>query len=347
MKKITKALSLCLLVSIILGIFCACGESKKGNDVLELKLSHNNASTTATGKEIQKWADRIYEESGGTIKITVYPSDTLGASNTFLDMLDTGVTDLQWASTVFCPDQFYYLDAFYLPMIGVSSCEAGMNAFWDVYEQYPQVFDEEFKDYMPLIMYSSGSGVIGSNKPIHSVGDTNGLVIRTAGGTCTDLCTAIGASPVSMGPGDVYTSMEKNVVDGYMFEWPGLDSFKLQDVTNYYIDDDIFRTVLCIWITREKWNSFTDDQRAVFEKCSLREGSQHFADMYQAQSDATVDGILAAGQQIYYPNEAEHEGFVSAAEKVWKIWAERTTVLGGVDPMDYLENVRDTLAKYE
>ena len=242
MKKFAKVTSLCLCMCMIIGLFCACGDSASSTpasstptasapadsnekvEVLELKLSHNNAPTTDTGKEIQAWADRIYEESNGTIKITVYPSDTLGASNTFLDMLDTGVTDLQWASTVFCPDQFYYLDAFYLPMIGISSCGAGMNAFWDVYEQYPQVFEEEFKDYMPLIMYSSGAGVIGSNEPIHSVEDTKGLVLRTAGGTCTDLCEAIGSSPVSMGPGDVYTSMEKNVVDGYMFEWAEPDT---------------------------------------------------------------------------------------------------------------------------
>lgn len=362
MKKPVRLISLCMAICMIAGLFAGCGGKAssassgersapaKDNggevEVLELKLSHNNAPTTDTGKEIQAWADRVYEASNGAIKINVYPSDTLGASNTFLDMLDTGVTDLQWASTVFSPDQFYYLDAFYLPMMGITSCEAGMNAFWDVYEQYPEVFAEEFKDYVPLIMYSSGAGVIGSNEPIHSVDDTKGLVIRTAGGTCTDLCEAIGSSPVSMGPGDVYTSMEKNVVDGYMFEWAGLDSFNLQDVTNYYIDDNIFRTVLCIWITRDKWDSFTDEQRAVFEQCCGREGSKYFTDMYQKQTDATIQGIIDAGQEIYYPTEEEHTGFVVAAEKVWNIWAERTTSIAGVEPMDYLNSVQEAIAKY-
>lgn len=317
-----------------------------GGDVLELKLSHNNAATTDTGKEIQAWADKVNEASGGTIHITIYPSDSLGATNTFLDMLDTGITDLQWASTVFCPGQFNYLDAFGLPMIGISDCESGSQAFWDVYEQYPEVFEEEFKDYFPLIMYSSVAGVVGSNMELHTVSDFNGKTIRTAGSTCADYMSLLGANPAAMGPGDVYTSIEKNVIDGYMFEWSGIDSFNLDEVTKYYVDADMYRTILCIWITRDLWDSLTDEQRAAFESVSYREGSKPFADMYQAQGDATIQKVIDEGKPIYYPTDAEYAEYFEKAQALWENWSTSIQTLGGVDPLEYLDSVRAALEKY-
>ena len=63
-----------------------------------------------------------------------------------------------------------------------------------------------------------GTGVLFQlflNKPIKTVADLKGMKIRVSP-TNVPFMKAVGANPVQMPPSDVYTAMERGVVDGYI-----------------------------------------------------------------------------------------------------------------------------------
>ncbi|MFH1488424.1 MAG: ABC transporter substrate-binding protein, partial [Pseudomonadota bacterium] len=62
-----------------------------------------------------------------------------------------------------------------------------------------------------------------------------------------------GAAPVTTPPTEIYTSMERGVVDGFMWPNVGMVSFGLQEVTKYVLDPGVFQMEPATVIYMEKW----------------------------------------------------------------------------------------------
>jgi len=62
----------------------------------------------------------------------------------------------------------------------------------------------------------------------------SGLKIRTAP-TAVPMIKALGGSPVNMGPGEVYTALQKGVIDGTVMLSYGAWNYKWHEVTRYYV----------------------------------------------------------------------------------------------------------------
>lgn len=344
-KNIRKLLAVILSLSLLAALLAGCSDSSatkdntppspsgnsstspdNGNSTdtafkgepIELKLAHNNASTTPTAKMIQEWSDRIYEATEGTVSIVQYPSDSLGATTSGLDMLDTGIADLLWSTTGMFAGTFNYLDTFALPLLGQESSVSGTKAIWDTYETWGEQIDGDFSGFKLLITYQSEGGIIGSNDRISSVADLKGDVVRSVAGSMADFITACGGSPTFMPPGDIYTNMQKKVIDDYVFEWAGVESFKLAELTPYYLSMNVYRVPMFIIISESAWNKLSPDQQAAVEALSYREGSLVFAEGNDAAEAAYVGASVSAGHtELIEPSEEEYAEFLSVAESVW------------------------------
>lgn len=291
-----------------------------GNKI-ELKLAHNNAPTTPTAKMIQEWCDAIYEATEGTVTITQYPSDSLGSTSSGLDMLDTGITDLFWSTTGMFAGTFNYLDTFAMPLLGQESAVGGCNAIWDTYEDWSDKIDADYAGYKLLIAYQSEGGVIGSNDPVSCAADLKGDVVRSIAGGMANFVTACGGSPTFMGPADIYTNMQKKVINDYVFEWSGVESFNLAELTPYFLTMNVYRVPQFIIISDAAWGKLSADQQAAIEALSYREGSLKFAEGNDSAEAAYIEKSVAAGHtQLIEPTEEAYAEFVALAEGVWADW---------------------------
>jgi len=291
----------------------------QGNPIT-LKFSHNNASTTPLYEGLQQWCDAVNEATHGTVTIEQYPSESLGPTTEGINMLDTGIADLLWATTGMFSGQFNYLDTFALPGIGSTSSVNGTNAIWDVYEgEFGHYIDEEFSGMKVLQIFQSEGGIIGSNEKIEKVGDLSGKVVRSIAGGMADYMTAVGASPTFMGPADIYLNMEKKVIDAFAFEWAGVQSFTLGEQVPYFLDINIYRVPGVIMISDMAWNKLSEDQQNAILSVSLREGSLKLAELYDNVEGEYKESCVANyGTELVVPDEAAQEEFFKAAEPVWE-----------------------------
>lgn len=296
------------------------GDSEFEGDPIELKIAHNNAITSPTAVDIQTWCDKIYEATNGTVKITQYPSDSLGSTSSGLDMLDTGITDLFWSTTGMFAGTFNYLDTFALPLLGQESSVGGTNAIWDTYEDWKEQIDNDFSGYKLLITYQSEGGIIGSDDRIASAADLKGDVIRSIAGGMASFAEACGGSATFMGPADIYTNLQKGVIDDYVFEWAGVENFSLGELTPYFLDMNVYRVPMFIVISENSWNKLSPDQQAAIESLSYREGSLVFAEGNDATETAYKEKTEAAGSELIMPSDADYAEFVTIAEGVWDKW---------------------------
>lgn len=99
-------------------------------------------------------------------------------------------------------------------------------------------------------------------KPITKAGDIKGLKIR---GTITyhPLIKAFGGSPVVIPGGQVYSALEKGVVDGACWPTVGPLDLKWTEVTKYYVRPSFGVSTLLVLANMAKFKALTADEQKV------------------------------------------------------------------------------------
>ena len=84
-----------------------------------------------------------------------------------------------------------------------------------------------------------------------------------------DIVQALGGTPITTAPGEVYTALERGVVDGY--GWPVLGIFDLgwEKVTKFRMDPAFYSVEVNVLVNLDKWKSLNDAQRKVLTDAAI------------------------------------------------------------------------------
>lgn len=344
--KRKTAIGILLIVAMVFALAGCGGDGGETGEVYELSLSTHDPAGSGNTVYQQAWADEIKEASGGRINITIYPGGTLAASADALDAVKTGACDIAWIFTGFYANQFPLTDVATLPLLGIESATQATDALWDMYETSEQLQAELNAQFKPLMVYTNNPNYIGTaGKPVEKLADVEGLKLRASAGTATEMVTAWKGTPISMGPSDMYQSLEKGVINGYVFEYSGIGSYNLVEVTDSYLELPICVGPFMLAMNTETWNSLPEDLQQIIMDCSDRETSRGAAEVFEEDAASTVEEIKAAGADIIVPDDATKAEFQVAADAYNETWAAKNSA-DGFDGAEYLQNFKDAVMKY-
>lgn len=137
-------------------------------------------------------------------------------------------------------------------------------------------------------------------KPVSSLADLKGLKVRTGGPALGDLMKALGAQPVSLAFGEVYTALERGTVDCAITGSGSGNGVKWPEVTTHLYTLPLAWSTSGYFVNLAWWNKLDPQIRAQFEKT--------FAEVQNAQwtlgAEATEDGVacnvgLSAGCKLH------------------------------------------------
>jgi len=139
-----------------------------------LKLHHAfSAVSSAHDKFLAPWARQIEAQSGGRIRIDLFPSMQLGGAPADLfDQARDGVVDIAWAQPSNTPGRFPRIEAFELPFVPSSRALVSSKAV----EDYARAnLTDEFREVHPICFSCSDRGVLHTNRPVHTVEEIRDL----------------------------------------------------------------------------------------------------------------------------------------------------------------------------
>lgn len=149
--------------------------------------------------------------------------------------------------------------------------------------------------------------------------DFGGMKIRVTP-VYVELVKALGGSPIVMKPSEVYTAMERGVVDGYGWSYGGITDFGWHEVTKYVIDQPFFSANTSILINADVWNGLPQDVRDELEKIGqdLEAWADTFMDKQNAKEDSLLKGL---GLGFIKFSDADSQRFMKLAyEEGWKAY---------------------------
>jgi TRAP-type C4-dicarboxylate transport system substrate-binding protein len=145
------------------------------------------------------------------------------------------------------------------------------------------------------------------NKPITKP-DLTGLKLRITA-VYRDFFQALGATVVQTAPGEVYTALERGVVDGYGWPITGIFDLGWQEKTKYRVDPGFYTAEVSVLINKTTWDKLNDAQKDVLRKAgaegeatAVHDFAEENAKDTKRQADAGIQTIKlegAVGKEYY------------------------------------------------
>ncbi|MFQ5814023.1 MAG: TRAP transporter substrate-binding protein DctP, partial [Anaerolineae bacterium] len=162
-----------------------------------------------------------------------------------------------------------------------------------------------------------------TKKPIKSIKDFNGKKMR---GTPTyiPLIEGLGASPVIMPASEIYTALDRGVVDG--FAWPrmGIEQQKLYEVTCCVINPGFWTVRTVLLMNLKAWEKLSPDQQKLLME-SVIKIEEEMGKRHAAMSEKEIDGLVKKHNMkvIDLPEDQAKRYRGIAYTRPFKSWAKK------------------------
>ncbi len=123
---------------------------------------------------------------------------------------------------------------------------------------------------------------------------------------------ALGGSPVTMAGGEVYTSLQKGVIDGAAWTLVGVKDFKWQEVADYMVRPTFGSISMMITMNLAKYNSLTPEERKWIDEAGRKTELDSDA-FFKKLIDEEIAYLKDQGMKVTTMNPED-------AEKVEKFW---------------------------
>jgi TRAP-type C4-dicarboxylate transport system substrate-binding protein len=98
--------------------------------------------------------------------------------------------------------------------------------------------------------------------------DFTGLKIRVTP-VYKDIVEALGGTAITTAPGEVYTALERGVVDGYGWPVSGIFDLGWDKVTKFRLEPAFYSVEVNVLVNLDTWKGLTDAQRKVLNDAAL------------------------------------------------------------------------------
>lgn len=294
---------------------------------VKLRFAHHDPPNGPGGSSCAMWAKKVEEVTGGKVKITMYPAQALAKGGATYDAVISSVADIGWSVNGLYAGRFPLTDLLSQPFMGVKSSLAGSLALWNNYKKFPEI-QKEYSDVKVLLLHTHQGAPIGTRKKAaKTLDDLKGMKIRATAGGALQWLKAVGAIPLTMPPFDIYTNMEKGVLDGWTIDLIGAEGFKLHEVTDYYTLPYYYVNTFWVVMNKKTWNSLSPDLQKAIEGVSGEWAIRNiFAANWDAGDKAAIQRMGIKPAQMLTLPDAD----IKKAKEVSKqVWAEEIGKLQG------------------
>ena len=292
-----------------------------------LKFQHFLSVKSTTHLEVVvPWAEAVEEQSGGRIKVHIFPAMQLGGKPPqLINQVRDGVVDLVWTLPGYTAGRYPVISAFELPFM-VTNAEQTSQALQEYYEKHGR---EEFKDVHPVFFHVHDRGSIHTiKKSIQSVADFKNQKLRAPNRQIGNTLKAFGASPIFMPVPAVPSALSKGVVDGAVIPWEVTVPLKVAELTSHHAEvkteRGLYTATFIVAMNKDKYNSLPDDLKQVIDNNSGVQWSKRSGIAFDKAEELGIAIAKKRGNLIVTIPELEVASMKKISQSVVDDWIQKT-----------------------
>lgn len=161
--------------------------------------------------------------------------------------------------------------------------------------------------------------------PIRKIEDFKGHKFRSPHGVTADILTELGAGVVVMPGTEVYSALDKGVIDG--MDWATISMnhrMGFHEIAKYYIDPGIHSLgVNDLTVNKKEWDKLPKDIQEIlrvnFRAMGAEKQERIYIDCVKARNEVKKMGVEAIA---WTPEERAR--LIEVAQKVWENWGQKS-----------------------
>lgn len=259
------------------------------------KFAHPYPVKNPINVRMNQMADAIKAETNGRLEIQIFPSSILGSQSSMIEQLRLGVIQFfmtgnaQWGTVVPAASIDSIGFAFASQKQPCEALDGPLGAYIRSEFQRRGVF------VFDKVCEVGFTQITSSTKPVQVAHDLEGFKIRTPSAPIiVDLFKTLGAEPVSIGAGQMYTAMQTRLVDGSALPLSAVETFKIYEVQKFIsISNHMW---IGAWITANEkaWEALPSDIQTIVRRNAEKYALQERLDMYSL-TDSVTKTLVSQG----------------------------------------------------
>lgn len=260
---------------------------------------------------LKKLIEKVNEKGKGKVKIEWVGGPEVVATNELINAVKGGTVDIGWLAAAYTVSNVPVANAIKLSKMTPEEERAN-----GVYDLWNEIFEKQTNAHylgkgMPGVQFH-----LYTTKEVKKISDLKGKAIRVTA-SYKDFVAALGASPVMIAPGEVYTALERGVADGYGWVNFGISDWGWEALTKAVIDPGFYQVDTMGLVNLTKWNNLSDDVKKIINDAMIeveKEMPAYYQDLYKKDREL----LASKGIKVLKLSDDEAKQYLDMAYKsVW------------------------------
>jgi TRAP-type transport system periplasmic protein len=342
-KYLLVLLGILVVASLYAGGEGEAGPSPAGQADYVIKYAHGDppdVNTSSAHADAVMFKTYVEDRSGGRIAVEIYPANELGSEREQLE-------GVQLNSIQMCNVSEGTVGIFF-PEILATAIPYAFRTYTEAWYTLDGPF---MGDLMAKMAEDTGVRCLDVNqngfrnfsndvRPIRTPADMRGLKIRTMEHRGhMAMVNELGANPVPIAWGELYTALQQEVVDGQENPPSLVLAMKFYEVQDYYTLDGHIYSIDFTFMNNNFYNSLPPDlQQIVYEGADIA-GMIHRSLETYVSNVVAVGALKEQGMDIYIPTAEQLAMFKDATQEPVIDW-----IKGEIDPR-WVDGFVDAIAE--
>jgi TRAP-type C4-dicarboxylate transport system substrate-binding protein len=314
---------------------------------LTLKMHHSFSSVSGVhDRFLVPWARKVEADSGGHIRIDIYPLMQLGGAPAQLfDQARDGLADIVWTVPSHTPGRFPKIEAFELPFVPASRALVSSKAI----EDYAAAnLADEFREVRPLCFSCRDRAVVHATRTLQGFEELRGLKLHVPNRLADEAVRALGGQAVAMPISQVLLALSGRVINGCLDPWDAAPGLKLYDVLKAhtdFADAALSTTTFVLAMNRGAYDRLPRPLKSVIDANSGQPAAGMAGAMWDVEAAGAVALARERGDAVTVLPPKEVLRWRRATEPVIAAWVKQMKERR-IDGDKLLADIRELLEKY-
>lgn len=310
-----------LLLLLLAGVIVWNVQNRKTVPEYVFSYAENQDADYPTALGAQYFAELVEERTGGRIRILVQSGGVRGEESEVVDQLRYGGVDFARVSLTELTADLEELYVLQMPYLYRDSAHMWEVLDGEIGNTFLKAVDQ--LQLIGLSWYDAGArNFYTADGEIRKPEDLAGKRIRVQDSALmADMVKCLGAEPVQEDFSEVYSLLERGMVQGAENNWPSYEQRQHFEVAGYYTLDEHMRIPEIQLCSSHTWEKLSKEDQKIISECA-RKSAVYQRALWQEQEKKSEELALKFGVQVIRLSEEEKEEFRLATEPLYQIYCQ-------------------------
>lgn len=311
-------------IGLLLFFFlCGCAKPQQEYPDIVLRYADNQPKDYPTTQAAEYFADLVEERTGGKVVIRVYCNGELGDENSVMEQVQFGGIDFTRVSLGTLSEALAEFEVLQLPYLYDNA-----EHMWRVLDgELGESFLESTQEagIVGLSWFDAGARSFYTRVPVRSLTDLQGMTIRVQeSGFMSRVVELLGAIPIQIAYGDVYSALQTEIIDGAENNFPSYAAAGHYEAAPYLVLDEHSRLPemqIMSMVTQERIAALDEEYIKVIQECA-RESAIYERQLWLEKEQEAKKLVKTLGCEITKLDKEQLEAFRLAVQPLYDSYTE-------------------------